>query len=396
MSAIKKKSAQLRKEIIRCLYSGCSLSLNELSKLTQKSLPNVTTAVNDLVTEEFIVSEGLAPSSGGRRPSLFLLNPKKKRYIVAVAVDQMVTRMVIYNLTNQTQLPVQEVEIDTYTDSEALSKLIAFISENLKKSALLSDHILGIGIGMPGFVNIEKGINYTIFPVAEGDNLRAYLSNQLKLPVFIDNDSSLIAMAELKFGKAIAKQNVMVINMGWGTGLGMIIDGKIFKGHSGFAGEFSHIPLSGSNQLCSCGKRGCLEVETSLLVMTRKAQSQVEAGVESSMKRLFLDKSKHEGDHFLAAARSGDPLAISILSEASFHLGKGVATLIHIMNPEKIILSGRAAIAGKMLMPSIQQAINEFCIPRIAECTDIEVSEIGNDAGLLGAAHMVMERTEFL
>lgn len=396
MSVTKKKSALLRKEILQYLYSGCSLSLNELSKLTQKSLPIVTTVVNDLVTEEFIVSEGLAPSSGGRRPSLFLLNSNKKRYIVAVAVDQMVTRMVIYNLTNQIQLPVQAIEIDTHNDPDALPKLITFISGNLEKSALHLDHVLGIGIGMPGFVNIEKGINYTIFPVAEGENLRDYLSDQLKLPVYIDNDSSLIAMAELKFGKAIKKQNVMVINMGWGTGLGMIIDGKIFKGHSGFAGEFSHIPLSGSNHLCSCGKRGCLEVETSLLVMSRKAKAEVEAGVESSMKRLFLDKSKHEGDHFLAAALSGDPLAISILSEASFHLGKGVATLIHMMNPEKIVLSGRAAIAGKMFMPSIQQAIHEFCIPRIAACTDIEISEISNDAELLGAAHMVIERTEFL
>ena len=395
MSATIKKSAQLRREILRHLYSGFSLSLNELSKLTQKSLPIVTAVVNELITDEFVISDGLAPSSGGRRPSMFLLNPKKERYIVSVAVDQMVSRMVIYNLTHQIQLPLQVIEIDTYNDAEALQKLIAFIQLNLEKSAINPDHILGIGIGMPGFVNIEEGINYTIFPISEGDNLRDYLSEKLNLPVFIDNDSSLIAMAELKFGKAKGKQDVMVINMGWGTGLGMIIDGKIFRGHSGFAGEFSHIPLSGSNQLCSCGKRGCLEVETSLLVMAKKAKAQVEAGIESSMKRLFLDASKHDGDHFLEAARSGDPLAVSILSDASFHLGKGVATLIHIMNPEKIVLSGRGAIAGKMFMPSIQQAINEFCIPRIAECTHIEVSEIANDAELLGAANMVMERSEF-
>lgn len=396
MSATLKKSVQLRKEVLGHLYSGYSLSLNELSKLTLKSLPIVTTVVNDLITDQFILSDGLAPSSGGRRASMFLLNPNKERYIVAVAVDQMVSRMVIYNLTNQIQYPVQVLEIDAHKDKNALQKLIAFIAVNLEKSGLNKEYMLGIGIGMPGFVNIEKGTNYTIFPTEEGLNLRDYLSNQLNLPVFIDNDSSLIAMAELKFGKAKGKQDVLVINMGWGTGLGMIIGGKIFRGHSGFAGEFSHIPLSGSNQLCSCGKRGCLEVETSLLVMAKKARIQVEAGVQSSLERLFLDKSKHDGDHFLAAARSGDPLAVSILADASFHLGKGVATLIHILNPEKIVLSGRAAIAGKMLMPSIQQAINEFCIPRIAECTEIEVSEIGNDAELLGAANMVIEMAEFL
>jgi predicted NBD/HSP70 family sugar kinase len=395
MSAVLKKSELLRKEILKQLYFNAPLSLTSVSKLTQKSVPMVTTAIADLVAEKYVTDDGLAPSSGGRRPLLYLLNPAKKRYIVAVAIDQMVTRMVIYHISKKAFTPQKSLEINVLSDENALPQLIAFIKENITKSGLLPEQILGVGIGMPGFVNVETGVNHSIFPINDGSSLRNHLKKQLELPVFIDNDSCLIALAELKFGKAKNRQDAMVINIGWGTGLGMIVNGQIFRGHSGFAGEFSHIPLSASNNLCSCGKRGCLEVETSILVMAKKAQAELDMGSESSLRRLLEDKTKHPGDQFLEAARLGDPLALSILSESSFHLGKGIATLIHVMNPEKIILSGRGAIAGKMFIPAIQQAINEFCIPRIAECTTIEVSEIAHEAELIGAANLVIEHNQF-
>ncbi len=215
------------------------------------------------------------------------------------------------------------------------------------------------------------------------------------MPVFIDNDSSLITLAELQFGEAEGMQDALVVNVGWGTGLGIIIKGGLYRGSTGYAGEFSHIPLSKTNNLCSCGKRGCLEVDTSLSVMVEKAKAALAEGVESSMKKLFKDKSKHYGDHFLDAVIQQDPLAISILSDACFQLGKGLSTLIHILNPECIVLSGRGARAGKMLLPSIQQAINEFCIPRIADQTTIVLSNLADNAELLAAASLVVENSQF-
>lgn len=395
MTAVLIKNQLLKREILKQLYFHASLPLNKISKLTQKSIPMVTTAVNELIAEQYIINEGLAPSSGGRRPLIYLLNPEKKRYIVAIAIDQMHTRFIIYGLNRKPITAQKTLALCIFSDEQALEKLISFIKENVKTSGLSTEQLLGIGIGMPGFVNIETGANDSVFPTKNGQSLRDYLNHQLKLPVYIGNDSSLIALAELKFGKARNKQDAMVINIGWGTGLGMIINGNIFRGHGGFAGEFSHIPLSISNNLCSCGKRGCLEVETSLQVMTSKAMAAVNSGSESSLRRLLLDKSKHPSHHFLEAARSGDPLTVSILSESAFYLGKGIATLIHIINPEKIILSGKGAMAGKMFLPAIQQAINEFCIPRIADVTTIEISEIANEAELIGAANLVIEHSHF-
>ena len=395
MTATIRKYRILRKEVIKQLYYSKMLTLTELSSLSHKSLPLITNAVSDLVKDGYVLEHGLAPSSGGRRPLTFSLNPQKQIYIIAVAMDQLVTRMVIYDLLNKAQNITYTLPLNLVDDTDALTKLIQFIKSNIAISGIPSEQFLGVGIGMPGFVNAEHGVNHTFLKTPDEKSLTGYLKKSIGLPVFIENDSSLIAFAELKFGIGKGYDDIMVVNIGWGIGLGMIINGNLFKGHNGYAGEFSHIPLSQSNKLCSCGKRGCLEVDTSLLVLVERARSEMANGISSSMENLFKDESRLQGDHFLDAARAGDPLALSILSDAAFLIGKGIATLIHIMNPELIVLSGRGAAAGKFLMAPIQQAINEFCIPRLADHTEIKVSNLASQSELLGAATLVVENCDF-
>lgn len=395
MSVIVEKGQRLRADIIKHLYYKRALSLTDLSKLTKKSLPLVTAIVNGLIAEGYILEQGLAPSTGGRRASIYLLNPDHHKYIVAVAMDQLITRLTIYDLSRQVVLPIEHLDLhmsDSFADVDILAH---FINESIKKSKINRGDIIGVGIGMPGFVNTEKGINSSFLFVQSGETLRDYLSKKINLPISLDNDSSLIALAELNFGEAIDLKDVMVVNIGWGTGLGMIVNGQLYRGSRGYAGEFSHIPLSDSNNLCACGKRGCLEVDTSLLIMAEKAERALEEGAESSMKVLFKDKTKHARDHFLDAVEAQDPLAISILSKAAFQIGKGLSTLMHILNPECIVLSGRGAKVGKMFLPSIQQAINQFCMPRISEFTIIKLSTLTDEAELLAAASLMVENSQF-
>lgn len=395
MSVIIEKGQRLRADIIKHLYYKKALSLTDLSKLTKKSLPLVTTSVNNLISEGYVLEQGLAPSTGGRRAAMFLINPNLKKYIVAIAMDQLTSRLTIYDLTRKMVIPVQSLEFEMSAKHSDIDDLVDFINKSIDQSKINRADILGVGIGMPGFVNADEGINHSFLKVNDDTTLQKYLSLHIKLPVHIDNDSSLIALAELNFGEAIELKDVMVVNIGWGTGLGMIINGKLYRGSSGSAGEFSHIPLSDSDNLCSCGRRGCLEVDTSLLVMAKKAQEAIAGGADSSMKKLFMDKGKHPADHFLNAVSKQDPVAISILAKAIFQLGKGISTLIHLLNPECIVLSGRGAKAGKMLLPPIQQAINEFCIPRIAEQTEIKLSKLTDEAELLAAASLTVESSLF-
>jgi predicted NBD/HSP70 family sugar kinase len=394
MTVVKKHNL-LRKELIKQFYYNKSLSLTELSKLTHKSLPLITNTVNNLIEEGYVLEQGLAPSTGGRRGVAFQLNSQKQRYIIAVAVDQIVTQVVIYDLLNNVKMEPEKKELILVDSTSLISEFSEFLKDYISRSGIPLDQILGIGIGMPGFVNAELGVNHSFFKTKAGVNLTKHLSQELDLPVFIDNDSSLIALAELKFGAGRNLKDVLVVNVGWGTGLGMIVNGSLFRGHSGYAGEFSHIPLSQSNKICSCGKRGCLEVDTSLLVLLERAKSEMDAGVSSSMEQVYKETGNLSGDHFLQAAKSGDPLAVSILSDAAFLIGKGMSTLIHIMNPKLIVLSGRGAIAGKILMAPIQQAINEFCIPWLAEQTEIQVSALASESEILGAATLVIENCSF-
>jgi len=395
LTATRKKYDLLRRDLIRQLYLNQLLTLPDLSRLTAKSLPLVTSAVNDLLQEGYILESGLAPSTGGRRASTFLLNKDKQKYIVAVAMDQLVTRAVIYDLHNEIKVDEEAIELPLSDDPALKTILIDFLKNYIQKSNLPKDQLLGIGIGMPGFVNSELGLNHTFFKLKGGQSLTDFLGKELGLPVFIDNDSSLIALAELRLGAGKAIKDLLVINIGWGIGLGMVVNGRMFRGHSGYAGEFSHIPISSNNKICSCGKRGCLEVDTSLLVLVEKAKAEIGKGVSSRLESMFADKTRSSGDQFLEAANAGDPLAVSILSEAGLLIGKGIATLIHIMNPEVIVLGGRGAVAGKILMAPIQQSINEYCIPRLAEQTTIKVSELALKSELLGAAILVIENCQF-
>ena len=385
----------LQKEVLRHFYYRQKLTLTELSKLTHKSLPLITTTVNNLVDDGYVMEHDLARSTGGRRALTYTLNDKKKRYIVAVAVDQMVTQVVIYDLFNNIKMTAEAKELILAEQASLIDRFTGFLKDYIARSGIAKEQILGIGIGMPGFINAEQGVNHTFFKLKEDISLRKYLTREIGVPVFIDNDSSLIALAELRFGKGMDLKDVLVVNVGWGTGLGMIVNGALFRGQNGYAGEFSHIPLSDSNKICSCGKRGCLEVDTSLVVQLERAMADMKAGVSSSMEQAFRDTGLLTAQQYLQAANAGDPLAVKVLSDASFLIGKGISTLIHIMNPTMIVISGRGAIAGRMMMAPIQHAINEFCIPWLSEQTEIQVSKLAADSELLGAASLVIENCNF-
>jgi len=385
------KQHTLQLDVLRYLYYNGSISINEISRLTGKSLPLITAIINTLKDASLIVNSQLAPSTGGRRAHEYQLNKDAGRYIVAVAVDQLITRIVAFNLANEPIARPNERAIDLTKGVIALDQIIDFISAYLCDPQLPVTGIIGIGIAMPGFVNAEKGVNRTYFG---NQNIAHYIKSKLGYEVFIDNDSSAIALAELNFGAAKGLEDVMVVNVGWGIGLGMIVNGKLFRGHNGFAGEFSHIPLADSNNLCSCGKRGCLEVDSSLLVLTQKAQREMKNGFASKMTEMLSENGTLSGEALLRAANMGDQLAINQLSKAGFLIGKGIATLIHIMNPQGVVISGRGAIASKILMAPIQQAVNEFSIPMLAEQCTIVPSELNKEAELLGAATLVMERAQ--
>jgi predicted NBD/HSP70 family sugar kinase len=383
-----KKSIHRRK-IIKQLYFAPILSCASLSLAIKKSLPLTTRILNELIDTGSVEEIGQAPSTGGRRPTMYSLKPDVF-YIVSVAMDQFVTRIAIMDMRNSFVTEVEKIELPLPGNTEALSLLANSIEKLIKNSGIPREKFGGIGIGMPGFVDVKKGVNYSFLPT-NNLSITEYITNKTGLSTFIDNDSSLIALAELRFGAARRRKNAMVINIGWGIGLGMILNGELFRGHNGFAGEFSHIPMFYNGKLCSCGKTGCLETETSLLVITEKAREGLASGRLSKLIPSHLEHYEQASESIVSAVQEGDRFAIELFSEAGYSIGRGVAILIHILNPEVIILSGRGSTAGKIWQPPIQQALNEHSIPRLAANTSVETSTLGHHAELIGAAALVME-----
>lgn len=355
----------------------------------KKSLPLITKQLNELKEDDFVQDTGFADSTGGRRAATYALKPDLL-YIVAVAVDQLYTRIAILDMARRYAGRVEKFDLPLQDNPHALQLLKEKIEQVIAHSGIDKARIAGVGIGMPGFIDAGKGINHTFFKTP-GESIVSYISRQTGLPVFIDNDSGIIALAELKFGAAKNLQNAMVINMGWGVGLGMILKGELYRGENGFAGEFSHIPLFNNNKLCSCGKSGCLETEASLLVTVEKARTGLAAGRRSLLEGKNLANAEHAYYTIIDAALRGDQFAVELLSEIGYNTGRGVAILIHLLNPAVVILSGRGAAAGKLWKAPLQQALNEHCIPRLADNTRLEVSTIGAEAEIIGAAALVME-----
>ncbi len=365
----------LKLSILKRLYFSNPQSIAELSSSIGKSVPNITNAVNKLLQLNLIEQDGLAPSTGGRRAAQFVPNESQLPLIISVAIDQFYTSVAVVDFKNQFKTAIHSEGIDIKRE-DAYSKIVGLIKNTIK--GIDTFHVYGIGITIPGFVDSKTGKNNSYSTNSPFYDLKTNIQKEFNLPTFVENDSSAIAIAEHTFGIAKTIEDVMVVNLNWGVGLGMILDNVLYRGHSGFAGEFSHIPLSDSNKLCSCGKKGCLEVEASLMAAVESATEALKSGEVSSLQKFFETQNYITGDQLLNAANQGDQLAMEAINRIGYMLGKGIATLIHIINPQMVVISGRGSKAKNVLLPKIQSAVLEFSIHRLSKNTSIEFSNTEN------------------
>ncbi|WP_313186350.1 ROK family protein [Sphingobacterium siyangense] len=379
----------MKADILRLLYYNEMQSIAEISKYLSKSTPIVTKTINELIKVGILLDTGLGESTGGRRASQYGLNKQLPHLIASIAIDQYYSSFTISDLAHNIIAQQKDVGIDL-KDQNAGEMILQHLERIIATSEIDKKHIIGVGISMPGFVNPEEKINDSYPKNSSLHHLYKQIEDKLNLTTVIDNDSRCIAWAEKEFGHGVDIAHTLVINLNWGVGLGIIINGEIFKGATGFAGEFSHIPLSDKNTLCSCGKRGCLEVEASLNAAIQNTESDIENG-EYSIYSTFVKASSNKYDALIEAAKLGDQIAINNLGKIGYMLGKGISTLLHILNPNKIIISGRGAEVGNIIAPQIQVAINEFSIPKIAKMTTIEISSLHKNAQLMGTAALVAD-----
>lgn len=376
-------------EILRNLYYRPMQPIADIASSLSKSIPSVTKQINELLSKSIIVENGYAPSTGGRKAIQYMLNENLRYTIISISIDQFYTSIALSNLQAGVLFSQDNMQIDL-RDPDAAYMIMETIDQFISSNSVELQYVIGIGISMPGFVNADSGLNESYNSQSLLYNIKEQIELKFNKPAVIDNDSRCVAWAEKKFGEARDSSHSLVVNLNWGVGLGILINDSIFKGTSGFAGEFSHIPISDAQTLCSCGKRGCLEVEASLSAAIQNIEKDIKNGEYSIYDKLAKEYN-NKVEAMVEAARIGDQVAINNIGKVGYLLGKGISTLIHILNPNKIIISGQGAEIGDILAPHIQVAVNEYCIPKIAKKTTIEISKL-QSAQQLGTTALVIEK----
>jgi len=383
------KKYRQKKKILDLLYHHDSLSGSVLSKKIGVSLPTILVLLNELTEMKFIETYGTGASSGGRKPVMFRLLDESI-YIIACELGRYKGKMIIYNSHNQpvSSIAYFETSID---DNELVEKIYSNAQKLIKEFEINESRIFGIGLTMPGLIDEVRGINYTI-KNPQYNNVKERLESKFKKLVYINNDARMQAYGEYIFGKAKGCSNAIIINWNLGIGLGMILNGKLYNGSTGFSGELSHTKFVDEGDLCICGKRGCLETIASSYVLVKRASDGIHANVVSQLTKNFKNRLQElQPDDIINAAKYGDEFSISLLHDLGMALGKGLSFTIQLLNPEIIVLGGIVSQANRFVLTPIQQALNKYCLDQLSSNTKIVISENWEQSGLLGVTAMLFQ-----
>ncbi|WP_373520907.1 ROK family protein [Aquiflexum sp.] len=389
---VETKSFINKLKLIKNLYTKGSNTAGEICMEVGISLPTVNSLLGDLMNSGEVIKNGRAESQGGRKPDLYQLD-NGAFYILSVDINRFRVRTAIYDCSNQALTEPETIKLTLNNEKETFEKICEFLIAHKNKSGLDKEKIIAVGISMPGLIDSINGVNHTYLKFSKKSLVESF-EFKLERKVFLENDARAMTLAEFKFGQNDQFKNVLGIFIGWGIGLGILIDGKIYQGASGFAGEFSHSPIFESRDItCSCGKKGCLEAVASGTAIVRMAKEAIATDSDSILARMVRENNDELEPYVVVdAALAGDQRAITILSEAGLDLGRGISILIQLLNPELIIIGGSVAEAKQYLITPIQQALNIYSMAKARENTQISLYKLGKEVGLMGGLAVVNEK----
>ncbi len=376
------RNGSTKREIVRlCIQSG-NHSIADLSKDLNSSVPTVTKIVNDLIDDGYLLDLGKQGTSGGRRPSIYGLNPQAG-YFVGVDVARQHFHIAITDFTGVVIDFIQDIEFVLEANADSFKSMCKTVKEHVASVGIPWEKVLSVGVSLSGRVNPEEGFSLTYF-VSDDLPLNALFQKELNVPVTIENDSRAMTYGEFMEGDYKGEKNVLFINLSWGLGMGMILDGNLYYGKSGFSGEFGHFPLLDNGKICRCGKVGCLETGASGAALYHIIKEQLAAGKSSSLSAKFNADQKIGLEDILHAIEEEDVLAIEGIGQIGQTLGRGIAGLINLFNPGMVIIGGRLIVGRDYLMLPIRTAVNKYSMNRVSSDTKIRFSRLERKAASIG------------
>ncbi|MFF7081534.1 ROK family transcriptional regulator [Streptomyces lavendulae] len=361
--------------VVRAVRLAGSLTQAEIARTTGLSAATVSNIVREL--KEGGTVEVTDTSAGGRRARSVSLSGDAG-IVIGVDFGHTHLRVAVGNLAHQVlaeetePLDVDASWVDGFDRAEAL------VGRLIEGVGVGRDKVIGVGLGVPGPIDVESGTlgSTAILPGWAGINPRRELSQRLGVPVYVDNDANLGALGELVWGSGRGVKDLAYIKVASGVGAGLVINGQIYRGPGGTAGEIGHITLDESGPVCRCGNRGCLETFAAARYVLPLLQGS--HGPELTMERV------------VELAREGDPGCRRVISDVGRHVGSGVASLCNLLNPSRVVLGGSLAEAGELVLAPIRESVGRYAIPSAARQLSVLTGSLGGRAEVLGALALVL------
>ena len=283
---------------------------------------------------------------------------------------------------------IKTESIDGYEIS--LNRIADILKENLKEYEIPLDKVGGVGIGVPGPVVQTRIVKFFAnFPWPENLNLAEEFEKRIGLKVRADNDVNVITLGEMWKGAGKGHSNVLGIAIGTGIGGGIILNGQLVSGKNGTGGEIGHTKLVRDGKLCGCGQKGCWEAYASATGLIREAQGRLIVNKKNQLYEMTKGRELEAKDVF-DAAKAGDKFSVDIVDYEAEYLAMGISNLLNTLDPEIVVLGGGVSLAGDFLIVRVKESLKKYALPSALEGLKIVQAELGNDAGILGAAYLAM------
>jgi N-acetylglucosamine repressor len=367
----------VNKSIILNKIRTCEpISRAQIAKDTSLTPPTVSSIVKELIEQGLVRESTLGHSSGGRKPTMLHIN-SNAFYVIGVDAGPETVECILTDLTGEILERTASL-LDKQLTSE---KFIAILKENintiLKLTTIDQDKIIGIGIAMHGVVDVETGTSL-VAPILNLRNIpiKRVLEEEFNLTIKVENDARAMALGESWFGGHGDVDSMVAVNIGRGVGAGVVMNGKLYHGAQGIAGEFGHMTIDMNGSKCECGNLGCLQTFVSGEAIAERASKQLEGRLT--------------GKEIYELAEKGNQTCIDHLNETGRIIGIGLTNLIHLVNPSKIVLGGGVMKSERFMMTQIHETIQQRVLTTEARQTNVTVTQLGDEATLLGAVSLLL------
>ena len=381
------KTINLKKALVKTLTISGENTISQLSKETGYSIPTITKLISELLEEGIVHDFGKIGTTGGRRPSIYGINPNAF-YFLGVEVKRTAINIGLQSANSKNVKISDDIEYLLENTRESLDRLCEIINHFIDRSKIQRRKIVGACISLGGRINSHEGISFSFFYFDE-QPLSTVIEAKIGIKTYIENDSRAMTFGEYNSGVVKSEQEILLINIGWGLGMGIVCKGQLYYGKSGYSGEFGHSPVFNNDIICQCGKKGCLETEVSGQALERKVKEKLRAGASSSLTRK-CDIDSITVDRIIQAVNEHeDILAIEVIEEMGEKLGRYLAMLVNIFNPELVIIGGTLAAVNHYMQLPVQTALKRHSLNLMNQDVKFKTSKLGTNAGVVGACYIV-------